>query len=994
MKKKFLFLFLVAFCTTQAYSQKYAASQTFTNGGSVSTKVAYLENVNSSTQSEIRAENLEIIWHKPETYAVGEQAYYSKLIDKALVNWGLNDKRVAQYANTITPIWEFPTTGGFPNAFSNKNGSLHIVIDNTELYALSPENGDVIWQKTFEQGISYAAPYPDGTGFYCSVGSYPDPFTVYSFLLTSQTPVWSLPADNTVVGISVAEDHSQVIVCLSQPAQKAMIVNPTDGAVVQEVYYYNNSPSQAPAFSANGEYLAFADFSGKGTLYKRVNGKYEMQWQASIQNAGSTSTWGCGIAISADGSTIVFGTLGFIPSGYMGSVYVFNNYSNQPLWSYHNCGDEVSYISMTDDGSLIACATWGPLDHSTADLYIFRKESSEPLCTLNTLGSLYYVEIAPDGSKGVTCGKASHAREMGWGGNAYLFKPFPSTYGHISGNVNLIGTEDNSFVLLTLVDMDKYFAFSNVEGDFNIKYIPAGTYKLTASKQGYYSKTIENIVISGENTTNVTIELQPAGEPVQYLFATQGAFPTVNLNWKKYDGAHTGFNIYRKLHEQAPFTEILATVGANETHFVDNTALPTLNYYYAVTAIINEELEGSFSNTALGYTLTSFITKEIDIYSSTIVPTIDGVISPGEWDDAFVFDVSDFLGSDGTFQPVGSVIMYIKMCGSMIPENNFLYVAVENKNDTQLSAGDRTAFYIDDNNNGTFEEPGNDSEGNYWINYGPAGVYSLQYRPIYNTGGVGTVVDLTPNIAASDATGYVVAEFTLPVGQGDYNIIPGPENKSKAYIYVRDGSATGPQDGQWPYDNPETFVPIGYGTMNFFVNNKVPPPPTNLRYTPYYFDSPEFVAIAWDLPKINDLDHFNVIITNVDSKTVETFETDGNQLIYNVEDLTTYQIIVITVNKAGQESEPSEKLEINTNFIGIDKVDKTVFKIYPNPAYQILKIEAEIVENTPIEIFNISGNKIATFMMTDKTDSINIAHLTPGIYFIKVGSGVQKFVKY
>jgi hypothetical protein len=863
------------------------------------------------------------------------------------------------------------------------------VADGKELYVLDPATGDEIWHKTFTEYVSFAAAYPDGTGFYCSVGEYPNPYTVYSFLTNSQTPKWSLPADNTVVGIGVAEDHSQVIVCLSQPAQKAMIVDPANGEIKQELYYYNNSPNQTPAFSANGEYLALADFSGKGTLYKRVNGKYEEQWKATLQHAGSTSTWGCGIAISADGSTIAFGTLGFIPTGFMGSLYVFNYYSNEPLWSRHDFGDEVCYISITDDGALIGAVSWGTLDNSNPDLYIFRKECSEPVATLGTPGSLGYIDLAPDGSRGVATGKATHYRVMGSGGNAYFFNPVPATYGNIAGNATLIGAEDHSFVLLTLQDMDEYYAFSNASGDFSIKYIPAGTYKLTASKQGYYSKTIENIVITGGNTTTVNIELEPAGEPVQHLFASQGAYSTVNLTWNNYESSHTGYNIYRKGNEAAPFTEVFATVGANVTEFIDDTALPTIRYYYAVTAKISADLESPFSNIALGYTSTTFITKVIDIYTAEVIPTIDGVISPGEWDDAFVFDASDFLGSDGTFQPVGSVIIYMKA-----DEHN-LYVAVENKNDTQLSTGDRTAFYIDDNFNGVYEEPGNDSEGNYWINYAPGGNYSIQYRPIYNNGGVGTVVDLTPAVAASDATGYVVAEFVLPIGPADSDITPGPGNKSKAYIYVRDG-AYGNQDGHWPYDNPEFFVPIGYGTFNFFAANNVPPPPANLRYTPFFFNSPEFVAISWDNPNINNLSHFHVTIKNITTDATEVFEVFGNQMIYEVEDLTTYHVTVTTMNKSGQESVPTEVLEIVVNLVGIVTVEKTAFKIYPNPANSELHIELQVTsDELQVEIYDISGKKLSSHpLITSSTHhTINVSNFTAGIYFIRVGNGVQKFVK-
>ncbi|MCL2434977.1 MAG: carboxypeptidase regulatory-like domain-containing protein [Lentimicrobiaceae bacterium] len=990
MRKIYFFLFLLTLviCFTTAYPQKYAASQMMTTENGVFCKVAYIEATTPSKQAEFVADNLEIIWHKPEPYAIGQEVYYSKLIDKSLVHWYLNDQRVAQYAHTNSAVWEFPTTSDFPSVYANKSGSMYVVADGTNLSVLDPVTGEEIWQKTFDASISYAAAFPDGTGFYCSVGEYPDPYMVYAFLKTSQTPLWSLPAESSVVGISVSEDHSQLLVCLAQPAQKAMVVDPANGAVKQELYYYNNSPSQAPAFSANGEYLALADFSGKGTLYKRINGKYEEQWKTNLLPAGSNSCWGSGQAISADGSTIAFGTLDFTSSGgFNGSVYVFNNYSNEAIWSIHNCGDMVANIAITDDGSLIACASWGPLNQATPDLYIFRKESSVPVSSLTTPGSFSYVDLAPDGSKGIVAGKATHAREMGYGGNAYLFKPVPSTYGNIGGTVNLVGANDHSFSLIEIKSLENYYAFSEESGAFNIKYIPEGTYNVTVSKQGYYSKTIENVVVTGGNTVNLDIELEPAGEAVTNLFAFQGAYTTVYLKWNAYSGAHTGYNIYRKRAEAAPFIEKIATVGANVTEFIDDTALPTIHYYYAVTAKISEDLESIFSNTALGYVNTSFITREIDIYTCDIIPNIDGVISPGEWDDAFVFDASDFLGSDGRFEPVGSVIIYMKAY------NDNLYVAVENKNDTQLSAGDRTALYIDDNNNGRYEEPGNDSEGNYWINYGPAGNYSIQYRPIYSNGGVGAVVDLAPNVAASDATGYVVAEFVLPIGTNDADITPGPGNKSSAYIYVRDG-AFGGQDGQWPYDNPEVFVPTGYGTLNFFTTSQVPPPPTNLRYTTHYFNSPEFVAISWNLPQINNLKMFKISIKNMNTGATDHSEVIGAQMIYEVADQTTYHVTITTVNKAGQESVPSAVLEIKTDFTGIVTPNKTNFNIYPNPANNILHITSEIVEPVNIEIYNLTGSKILHQVMTESHHSINVTNFIAGVYFIKVGNAVKKFVKY
>jgi hypothetical protein len=128
--------------------------------------------------------------------------------------------------------------------------------------------------------------------------------------------------------------------------------------------------------------------------------------------------------------------------------------------------------------------------------------------------------------------------------------------------------------------------------------------------------------------------------------------------------------------------------------------------------------------------------------------------------------------------------------------------------------------------------------------------------------------------------------------------------------------------------------------------------------------------------------------------TEEKYETSGNQIIYEVEDLTTYNVTVTTVDKAGHESVPSEILEIKTSFTGIVDLPKTCFKIYPNPANDILYIEAEITEPANVEIFNISGSKISMYVMMDNNYSINVSTLTLGIYFVKVGNSVQKLVKF
>ena len=186
--------------------------------------------------------------------------------------------------------------------------------------------------------------------------------------------------------------------------------------------------------------------------------------------------------------------------------------------------------------------------------------------------------------------------------------------------------------------------------------------------------------------------------------------------------------------------------------FNDNTALPLKHYYYAVTAVISDTLQSPYSNDAIGWIASGFISNQLSAYVGT-TPVIDGVLSSGEWSDAFRVDISDFLGiNDNTPDFIGSVIGYFKVNAALTE----LYVAVENFNDLILNDHDEVALYVDDNNDGVFPPPTDNSEGNYWAVHYTTGDL-IRYRPIYNTGGVGTVV-LIPNaqVKVSAASGHVV----------------------------------------------------------------------------------------------------------------------------------------------------------------------------------------------------------------------------------------------
>ena len=81
--------------------------------------------------------------------------------------------------------------------------------------------------------------------------------------------------------------------------------------------------------------------------------------------------------------------------------------------------------------------------------------------------------------------------------------------------------------------------------------------------------------------------------------------------------------------------------------------------------------------------------------------------------------------------------------------------------------------------------------------------------------------------------------------------------------------------------------------------------------------------------------------------------------------------------------------------------DNTSFRIYPNPASDYLEISSinptlklGVDEGLDIRIFNTLGEIVMSLEQTSPSvQRIDISNLSPGIYFIKIGNKVEKFVK-
>ena len=67
------------------------------------------------------------------------------------------------------------------------------------------------------------------------------------------------------------------------------------------------------------------------------------------------------------------------------------------------------------------------------------------------------------------------------------------------------------------------------------------------------------------------------------------------------------------------------------------------------------------------------------------------------------------------------------------------------------------------------------------------------------------------------------------------------------------------------------------------------------------------------------------------------------------------------------------------------------FLIYPNPVLNILNIESDASSVGEVyTIYSIRGNEISSGKITSKNMTLNIEHLSNGVYFLKLGKTTKQ----
>jgi hypothetical protein len=774
-----------------------------------------------------------VLWSFQDPVAIANYTELNPDGTIPVVGWGLNNMRVSRYTESNNvPQWEYSTVPNDPSVDVADN---YIAVSRgTEFDILNNSTGEVLFQYTMPDTLyaSYAAISRDGSKAVFLAQSQGDGITslIYSVDLSGGTPSinWTVQVPTSQItnwyGANFSAQGSLIVV---NGGYHLYVLNSSDGSLVWDHFISN---TQAPAvISGDGSIVATADNNGwvQTWAYDNANTEYYLLWQYRIPMAGAYTNWATSVAVSADGSTIIAGTLIWdnYPPNFDGSVVAFDTYGGGiPKWTYSGLGDYVDDVSLSDDGRVAAAATWGNYNMpNRTTLVVFDVATGDPTFSVQSTGSFFSVDLSPDGSRVFAGGKAVHARDFGNGG-IITYDEINLGGGSVSGVVDLTDTNDDSGVTVRASGTVRT-AITDPSGNYVIQNIPAGTYTINAEKPGYDFGTLNNVTVTEGNTTSgIDFSLNPSGLMAPVLSATTNEIGEVILSWvlppqypnqlkemekakavgDKYspelmneNGNIAAVNpvnklemtnssqmkilltdsifIYRSPISGGPYTKI-ASVDATQSNYSDSTVIPLKDYYY-VANLVSATGQSDYSNEAFGQVNDSLFTFSFSTPPGS-VPVVDGVLSPGEWDDAFKVDVSDVLGYSGSPAiPQGSAYMYFKYDD----QSDLLYIAGEDFLNQTLDDNEGFGLYFDDNHNKTFEPQGAlpiYQEGNFWAYWHPSGP-DLRFRPIYTGGGVGTVDTLTDaQVAFSVASGHLTGEVAIPMGfkEGYQLQVYGPDN--------------------------------------------------------------------------------------------------------------------------------------------------------------------------------------------------------------------------
>jgi Secretion system C-terminal sorting domain len=374
-------------------------------------------------------------WNYTDAVSIGDHCAVSGNGDYSAVAWDLNNARISLYNNTnSTPIWEYTVTNNFQVDFVSLNYAGDLIAagaaQNVYVFTNSSNVPILNIDLTTLGGSPTAGPVAlaQNEDFLVATSDLTDSSIILGFNTSSTVPVWSATLidptgiSGNILGVRLSGNDSLMIV---NTYGYFWVMKTFTGDIIYQDYINplsNTSGTQAfQGINYDGSVIATVNYFGYVRVFQWDGSTYNLLWQDQ-EPPGTYYNWANSVAVSADGEYVAVGTLIFVTSSsYNGTVKLYKTSQGPPAeWIYDNCGDNVTAVSFNGPGNVLAASSWGALDNSTPDLYVFKTwEGSEPIFTVTTGGSFFDEAISYEGGTVFTTGKAVHARTFGSGGLAY-----------------------------------------------------------------------------------------------------------------------------------------------------------------------------------------------------------------------------------------------------------------------------------------------------------------------------------------------------------------------------------------------------------------------------------------------------------------------------------------------------------------------------------------------------------------------------------------------
>lgn len=482
--KKLILLFL--FMSIPLYSQfkiqhypvgKYTDAS-YDNGVRKSREVITAERVNGETHTFnepvyppfIYRGNTYTRWSFMDATAIGYHCTVSANGLYTVVSWDLNSKRISLYDNASSnPLWEFFVSSAATNGNVAISDTGYIIAAGSykNIYVFERTSSTPIFNfdltTLVDTGTAGPVELTKNGAYLIASASRSDSSTIFCFNKNSTTPVWSVrlkPEATTggasIQGIKMSGNDSLIIV---NSYGDFWVMKTFTGDIVYRglINPVSTSGTQFPqGISGNGSIIATINYRGALRVFQWNGTTYNLLWE-HIEPPGTYYNWMTAVDITYDGKYIASGTLNFITSSsYDGKVKFFETTNGgTPKWTYTGCGDQVGAVSLSRSGNILSASSWGAMDNSTNDLYIFKPFiGAVPIYTISTPGSFYDCKISEAAQTVVASGKRVHARTFGNGG--YLY--------NISVDTNDVPVNKEN---ITEIVNDGYELFQNYPNPFN-----------------------------------------------------------------------------------------------------------------------------------------------------------------------------------------------------------------------------------------------------------------------------------------------------------------------------------------------------------------------------------------------------------------------------------------------------------------------------------------------------------------------------------------------